>query len=137
MHRGFLRRRVVGRIGGSFPPRSAWRASEGSVLLETALAIPLLMAVAVALVWGISLATTSLRLGDAARTAARELARGEPSAEVLGRAQDAVPAASVSVAGAGDSVAVVITQDVSAPVPILRGMSVTLSQRVAIPREWS
>ena len=107
------------------------------MLLETALAIPLLVAVAVALVWAISLTATSLALGDAARSAARDLARGEPSGQVLGRAQAAVPAASVRVADAGESVAVVITQDVSAPVPILRGISVTLSQRVAIPREWS
>jgi Flp pilus assembly protein TadG len=137
MARRSMRARAVGGKGGSLPPRSALRSSDGMVLLETALAIPLLVAVTVALAWGISLAATSLALGDAARTAARDLARGEPSAQVLSRAQQAVPDARVSVADAGDSVAVVIDQDVHAPVPILSGVSVTLTSRVAIPREWT
>lgn len=137
MARRCMRARAVGGKGGFLPPRSALRSSDGMVLLEMALAIPLLVAVTVALAWGISLAATSLALGDAARTAARDLARGEPSAQVLSRAQHAVPAARVSVADAGDSVAVVIDQDVHAPVPILSGVSVTLTSRVSIPREWT
>jgi hypothetical protein len=32
---------------------------------------------------------------------------------------------------------VIADQSVSAPVPILSGISVTLTQRVAIPREWT
>ena len=128
---------VVGRMGGSFPSRTALRSTRGSVLLETALAIPLLVAVTVALAWGLSLAGTSLALGDAARTAARGLARGEPPSDVLARARAAVPAARVSIMGAGDAVAVVVDEDVTAPVPILRGLSITLTSRVAVPRESS
>jgi hypothetical protein len=39
--------------------------------------------------------------------------------------------------GAGDAVAVVVDEDVTAPVPILRGLSITLTSRVAVPRESS
>ena len=65
------------------------------------------------------------------------MARGEPPSDVLARARAAVPAARVSIMGAGDAVAVVVDEDVTAPVPILRGLSITLTSRVAVPRESS
>jgi hypothetical protein len=107
------------------------------VLLETALAIPLLMAVAVALAWGISLGATSMALGDTARAAARDLARGESMSAVLDRARAQAPGADVRVEEAGDSVLVIVDREVSAPVPILRGITVTVHQQAAVPREWT
>lgn len=107
------------------------------VLLETALAIPLLAAVAIALAWGISLTATTMALGDAARQVAREVARGVTVPVAIAGAQGAAPGATVQVVGEGSTVVVIVAQEVSAPVPILRGISVTLSQRVAIPREWT
>ncbi len=107
------------------------------MLLETALAIPMLTAVALALVWGISLAATSMALGDTARSAARDLARGESMAVVLERARSQAPGASIRVEDAGESVLVIVDREVAAPVPILRGISVTVHQQVAIPREWT
>jgi hypothetical protein len=112
-------------------------SDDGAVLLETALAVPLLAAVTVALAWGISLGATSMSLGDAARSAARDLARGVPMGEVLDRARSQVPGASVQVEDAGDSVIVIVERDVSAPGPILRGISFTIHQQVAVPREWT
>lgn len=126
--------RVPGRRRTAAPPRAGDR---GSVLLETALAVPLLMAVAVALAWGLSLAATSAALADAARTAARSLARGEDIGEVLDRARAAVPGAQVVVDESGDEATVLVRVDVSPPVPILQGVSMTLAERVAIPREWT
>jgi len=116
------------------PPRGSDR---GAVLLEAALAIPLLMAVAVALAWALSLAATSASLGDAARTAARSFARGEDGADVLARARSSVPLATVSVDDAAADVAVVVTQDVAPPVPLLSGLSISVTSRVVIPREWT
>ena len=107
------------------------------VLLETALAIPLLAAVAVALAWGISLGATSMALGDAARLAAREIARGVDVSVALAAAQAEVPAADVQVAEEGGSVVVIAVQDVRPPGPLLSGLAVTLSQRVAVPQEWT
>jgi hypothetical protein len=107
------------------------------VLLETALAIPLLAAVAVALAWGVSLAGTSVALADAARQAARDVARGVSATDAVASAQAAVQGSHVWVEDAGSSVVVVAERDVAGPGPVLRGISMTLSQRVAVPREWS
>lgn len=119
------------------PPRVREHRSAGFVLLETALAIPVLLAVTVALAWAITLSATSLSLGDTARGAARDLARGESMATALDRAHSASPDAQVRVEDAGDSVQVIVEQQVSAPVPLLRGISVTITQQVAVPREWT
>jgi short subunit fatty acids transporter len=107
------------------------------VLLETALALPLLAAVAIALAWGISLTATTMALGDAARQVARDVARGVDAHVAVAAAQGVAPGATIRVDGDSASVVVVVDKEVSAPVPILSGISVTLSQRVAIPREWT
>ncbi len=106
-------------------------------MLETALAIPLLMAVSVALAWGLSLAATSAALGDAARNAARSLARGEDAPEVMDRARAEAPGADIAVDESAGGLTVVISRDVAAPVPILDGLSVTITQHVVVTREWS
>lgn len=129
------RGRVVGRAAA--PPRGRAPGARGSVLLETALAIPLLIATTVALAWGISLATTSLALGDAARSAARDLARGVAVAQAVDAAVADAPGARVRVEQAGDDVVVIVERDVTAPVPILRGLDITIRRRVAVPQEWS
>lgn len=107
------------------------------MLLETALAIPLLVAVTAAMCWGVTVAGATLKVGDAARSAARDLARGETLAAVVDRAHTAVPGAEIRIADEGDVVAVIVSEEVTAPVPILNGLSVTVSQRVAVPREWT
>ena len=107
------------------------------VLVEAAIAIPLLAAVAVCLAWGLSLASTSFALNDAARQAARDLARGIPSEQALGAAARGVPGAQVVLVDGGDPLRVVASREVSAPVPILSGLSITVSQGVSIPREWT
>ncbi len=101
------------------------------------MAIPILMAVAVALVWGLSLAATSVSLGDVARTAARSLARGEDGTEVLERARASAPGAIILIEDEDSAAAVVVTREVSPPVPVLGELSITISQRVVIPREWT
>lgn len=55
------------------PPR---RSDRGSVVVEAALVIPVLLAVTVLLVWVTSLGATYVRLLDVAQTAARQAARG-------------------------------------------------------------
>ncbi len=117
--------------------RAAAVGDRGAVLLEAALAIPVLVAVAVCLGWAVSLAGTTMVLGDAVRGAAREIARGVTVGAALDTARSHAPGAVLRVEDDGASVVVVADQQVSAPVPLLRGISVTLTQRVAIPREWS
>ena len=52
------------------------RGDRGSVVVEAALVIPVLLAVTVLLVWVTSLGATYVRLLDVAQTAARQAARG-------------------------------------------------------------
>ncbi len=97
----------------------------------------MLLAVALCLGWAVSLAGTTMALADAAREAAREMARGTAVNAALDSAQAAAPDAALQVERDGDWVVVVAEQQVSAPGPILNGISVTLHQRVAVPVEWS
>jgi hypothetical protein len=59
------------------------RHDRGAVTAETAVALPVLVAVALGLVWLIALAVTQVRVVDAARETARALARDEPVAAAL------------------------------------------------------
>lgn len=107
------------------------------VLLEAVIAIPLLLAVALCLGWAVALAGTTMALGDAARQVAREVARGTEVNAALDSARATAPGAALRIEQDGESVVVVAKQQVSAPGPILSGISVTLHQRVAVPAEWS
>lgn len=107
------------------------------MLLETAIAIPVLVAVAAALAWAVSLAGTAMSLGDAVRQAAREMARGVPVGEALDAARVAAPGAKLRVDQEEGRVVVVAQEQVGAPGPLLQGISVTVTQRVAVPAEWS
>ena len=133
---------LVGRVGA--PPgalrlrdRVCTRRSDGGyVIAEAVVAIPALLAVACALAWVLSVASASVALGDAARQAARELARGIPVEQALDEAAQGVPGAQVVLVDGGDPLRVVASRQVTAPVPILSGISITVSQGVSIPREW-
>lgn len=109
----------------------------GYVIAEAVVAIPALLAVACALAWVLSVASASVALGDAARQAARELARGVSTEQALADAARGVPGAQVVLVDGGEPLRVVASRQVSAPVPILSGISFTVSQAVSIPREWS
>lgn len=96
------------------------RSDSGSVVLETAFAIPALIAVTVALVWVVSLGATYVRLLDSAQTTARHVARGAA-------APAAPDGAQVVVTAEGDVVRATAWRDVSPPVPLLQGLSVRVS----------
>ena len=56
------------------------------------MAVPLLMAVTVGLVWLLALATAQVRMVDATRETARAVARGDATDEALGRGRLVAPA---------------------------------------------
>ncbi len=56
------------------------RSERGAVTAETAVVIPLLVALTAGLAWMVSLGVTQVRVIDAAREAARAAARGEQAA---------------------------------------------------------
>src|SRR5262245_27929873 len=71
------------------------------------MAVPLLLALTVGLVWLLSLGLAQLRLVDATREAARAVARGDATDEAVARALEvAPPDASVSVSAGADVVVV-------------------------------
>ena len=118
------------------PSRTRARSDSGMVVLETAIAIPVLAAVAIALAWVVSIGGAALHLGDTVRSAARELARGESQEAVLGRARSEVPAADFVVAVDGARVVVSAHQRVAPPIPLLDGLAVAIKQQVDVPVEW-
>ena len=74
------------------------RSARGSVTAETAIVLPLLVAFVVGLVWLVSLGVTQARCVDAAREAARALARGDSQQVAVELANHSAPeGAQVSV----------------------------------------
>ena len=83
---------------------------------ETMVALPVLVAVAMGLVWLVALAATQVRVVDAARETARALARDEPAAAAvdLGK-RVAPPDAAISVADEEGEVRVRVVAEVRGP----------------------
>jgi Flp pilus assembly protein TadG len=92
------------------------RDDRGAVTAELAMALPVLVAVVVGLVWLLAVGAAQVRVVDAAREGARTLARGDPQAEVVGRvAQVAGGGAESSVDQAGGQVTVSVRRWVTGP----------------------
>jgi Flp pilus assembly protein TadG len=90
--------------------RLAGRDERGYVTAETAIVIPVLVALAGLLIWGLSAVVAQVECVDAARAGARAAARTEPAADVLQAAREAAPSgARVSADRAGDLVTVRVT----------------------------
>lgn len=95
-----------------------WR-ERGMVTAETATVLPLLIALTLSLGWLISLGVAQVRCLDAAREAARLVARGD-AAEARVVAQQAAPGgADVTIADSGDLVTVTVSVQARAQLPLL------------------
>lgn len=95
------------------------RDERGAVTAEAALVLPVLAAVTLALVWMLGLAVAQMRVTDAAREAARAVARGDPVAEAEGLARVAAPGAEVRVQQGDGRVRVSVVREVRAPGDLL------------------
>jgi len=79
-------------------------------------ALPVLVAVALGLVWLVALAVTQVRVVDAARETARALARDEPVATALGLGRRVAPAgAGITVHEEPGAVRVRVVAEVRGP----------------------
>ncbi|WP_435854539.1 TadE family type IV pilus minor pilin [Streptomyces longwoodensis] len=86
---------------------------------EAAVVLPVLVAFAMALVWGLLVAAAQIQCVDAARAGARAAARQEAPDAVVEMARSAAPkGAEVTVGREGDQVRVVV----EARPPLLRGL---------------
>lgn len=91
------------------------RSDRGGVTVEAALALPALVLVLGMMLWAVAAVTGQLRCVDAARSAARALARGESiSAAITAAHRLAPPAADVRVDMDGEFVRVDVSARVAA-----------------------
>ncbi|QMV07726.1 hypothetical protein GJU35_19980 [Streptomyces lincolnensis] len=113
---GGARRRSDG--GGT--GRGARRRSDaGFVTMESAMVLPVLVTVAMALVWALLVVAAQIQCVDAARTGARAAARQDPDGAVVAVARGTAPRdAKVTVVREGDQVRVAV----EAKPPLLHGL---------------
>ena len=96
--------------------RASARQDRGAVTAETAMVLPLLVAVASGLVWLLSLATAQVRVVDAARETARALAREEAADTAVGLGRRAAPeGAAFELAHRDGLVVVRVSTEVTGP----------------------
>ncbi|QIX28232.1 pilus assembly protein [Nocardioides sp. JQ2195] len=114
------------------------REERGAVTAETALVLPLLVAVTLAMVWMLTFGVAQMKATDAAREAARALARGESPERATGLAREVVPGADVSVDEEGDTVRVTVEARVPSPGGLLDAIGgTTHGEAVALREETS
>ena len=88
----------------------------GMVTAETAMVLPIVAAFVLALVWLISVAVTEIRLIDAARDAARGVARGDADDVVRAQIASTAPAGTtLALTHAGDEVMAEVSVAAEAP----------------------
>ncbi|MGZ4490958.1 MAG: TadE family type IV pilus minor pilin [Nocardioidaceae bacterium] len=106
--------RRAGRADG--PCARTPRSQRGAVTAETAVVLPVLVAVALGLAWVLSLAVTQVRVVDAAREVARAAARDECRADAVARGQRVAPdGARISVRVDAADVVATVAADVRGP----------------------
>ena len=99
---------VLGLLASREPMTSVRRRAErGAATAELAMVLPLLVAVAIGLVWLLAVGSAQVRAVDAARETARALARGDDEAAAVARGlQVAPPGSRVHVSRGGGEVRV-------------------------------
>jgi hypothetical protein len=120
------------------PRRRAGRpADAGAVTAETAVLLPAVAAVLLLAVWAVGATVAQLRCVDAARVAARALARGEDPAAALDAARESAPrGARVRASRSGGLVVVDVVADIALPGPwAAAGPSLSARGRAAAAAE--
>jgi TadE-like protein len=103
--------------------RTRTRGDRGAATAELAMVLPLLVAVALGLVWLLAVGSAQVRTVDAARETARALARGDDQASAVARGLQVAPPGSRMQVSRGDGqVRVVVTGRVEGPGGLLAGM---------------
>lgn len=125
------------RVGRAGSVGRAGRVDRGTVTAELAVALPALVFVTVLCVWAVTAMAVYVRCLDAARTGARELARGEPEVYVRQVVTARAPgSASVELMQLdGDLVAVQVRARVRLPVGWAGAPAVTVGGRVVAAAE--
>ncbi|MFC0601912.1 TadE family type IV pilus minor pilin [Streptomyces palmae] len=122
----------------SSEPGARRRAADGGfVTAEAALAAPVLVLFALALIWALMAASAQLRCVDGARAGARAAARSESPAAAVAAARSAAPkGARVELRREGDLVRVRVEVRAAGPGPLavrLHGEAVALAEDTSAP----
>ena len=97
------------------------RADRGAATAELAMVVPLLVAVTIGLVWLLSVGAAQLRVVDAAREAARSVARGDAVGAAVERGRQVGPEGTrMEVSVDGDQVQATATARVKGPGGLFR-----------------
>lgn len=111
------------------------RGERGNTIVELLFAIPALLLVIVALLWLSMLGLSQAKAADLAQQAARSLARGADMGVIDELIDRVLPGASVESSGTAGTVEAIVTQEVSAPVPILSGLTIRVQASATALRE--
>jgi Flp pilus assembly protein TadG len=124
----YLRTPRFGRIG-----RKQRNSEHGAVTAETAMVLPMLVVLTMALTWLLSISVTQVRTVDAAREAARAVARDESESIALSLGQQVAPdGATIAVSRAAGSVTVVVRSKVEGPGGLFSWLPGVLVQAEAV-----
>jgi Flp pilus assembly protein TadG len=94
----------------------------GAVTAETAMALPVLLVVMLAMVWLVTVGLVQMQVTDASREAARALARGESVEQATGLARQAAPGSVVTTSVRDGLVVVRVERAVAGPGGALAGL---------------
>lgn len=106
------------------------------VTVETAIAIPVVLAMAGIGLWGLTTTAAALALSDAGRTAARDLARGASHELVQEQLRERLPDINSDIELRDDVVIVRVHRFVTIPVPLFSGLGIDLHSSFVAPLEW-
>lgn len=117
--------------------RGRRRDERGVVTAEAAAVLPLLVAVTMAMLWLLVVGIGQMQVTDAAREAARAVARGESTEHAERLALIAAPGSDVAVARDGDLVVVTVSRTLASPgglFDVVPGARVA-AEAAAVPEE--
>ncbi len=117
------------------PSRGSVHRDRGSVTVEAALMLPLLLLLAATLMWAMGVGFTALAMGDAVRTSSRLIARGDDTDSVMSRLQASLPDADLDLESHGSDVVITAQHFMSVPIPIFRDLGFTVTQSATAPLE--
>lgn len=103
--------------------------------METAMSLPVMLLVAVLMVWALFVGMFNVRFAAAAHDLARGLARGEVSDLVIGRVMSSLPEADVSVEQRDGMTHVSVRQFMSPGFGVFRNVGITIEQHASAPIE--
>lgn len=112
------------------------RAERGAVTAELALGVPLLLVITWSLAWLLSTVVVQIRVVDAAREAARALARGDRPEQALALARQVAPTGARVTVAWGPPITVTVVSKATPPTGSLLSLGVRVrGEAVAWPEE--